>query len=415
MGEYSGQEEVDLTGKYVCPGLMDGHMHLESSMVTPGQLAHAVIPHGTTTIVTDPHEIANVCGERGIQYILDATGELPLNVYVMLPSCVPATPLEDNGAVLDAASLRPLYEHPRVLGLAEMMNYPGLLAGDPEVLWKVEDARKLRKVVDGHAPGLTGKELAGYVAAGIRSDHECTTVKEALERIRLGQWVMIREGTAGKNLDDLLPIITPATSGRCLLVTDDCHPEDLLNKGHMDHLLRKLIRRGIAPVSAVQLATINPARYFGLEGMGAVAPGYRADVLILSNLENFEVEAVYKDGKLAARQGYSTFSDIRVDDSLVRNTFSMPLITSGMLGLAARGNRARVIGIIPNQIITKEQFFDITPVNNQIEADVERDLLKAVVIERHRNTGKMGICLVHGYGLKKGAIASSIAPMTPTI
>lgn len=409
VGEYSGQEEVDITGKYVCPGLMDGHMHLESSMVTPGELARAVLPHGTTTIVTDPHEIANVCGERGIQYILDATEELPLNVYVMLPSCVPATPLEDNGATLDANSLRPWYEHPRVLGLAEMMNYPGLLAGDREVLRKVEDARKLKMAVDGHAPGLTGKELAGYVAAGIRSDHECTTVEEALERIRLGQWVMIREGTASKNLEDLLPVITPATSGRCLLVTDDRHPEDLLNQGHIDHLIRMLIKQGIDPVSAVRLATINPAKYFGLDGMGAVAPGYRADVLVLSNLENFEVDAVYKDGRLVALQGHSNFTEIRVDDSPVRNTFSMPHITSDMLTLEARGGMARVIGLIPNQIITRELFFDITPVNNQIEADVEQDLLKAVVIERHRNTGKIGIGLVHGYGLKKGAIASSIA------
>ncbi|KKM11494.1 adenine deaminase [Clostridiales bacterium PH28_bin88] len=409
IGRYSGQEEQDLAGKYICPGLMDGHMHLESSMVTPVQLARAVVPHGTTTIVTDPHEIANVCGERGIKYVLDATEDLPLSVYVMLPSCVPATPMEDNGATLDANALLPWYNHPRVLGLAEMMNYPGILSGDGEVLLKVEHARRLKKPVDGHAPGLTVKDLAGYIAAGINSDHECTTAEEALEKIRLGQWVMIREGTASKNLKDLLPVVTPVTSRRCFLVTDDCHPEDLLHRGHMDRLIRMLIRQGTEPVQAIQMATINTATYFGLEETGAIAPGFRADVLVLSNLQDFAVEAVYKEGRLVASQGRADFAEVIVDDQAVRNTFAMPEITSDMLSIEAKGQKALVIGLVPNQIITREMFFDTIPVNNQIEPNVEQDLLKVVVIERHRHTGKLGVGLVHGYGLKRGAVASSIA------
>lgn len=411
VGTYSGQKEVDLSGCYVCPGLIDGHIHLESSMVTPGEFAKVVLPRGTTSVVTDPHEIANVCGLEGINYIMDSTVDIPLNVFIMAPSCVPATKLDESGAEIDAGVVAELLERERVLGLAEMMNFPGVLQRDEGVLAKLTAARNKGKILDGHAPGLSGKELCGYIAVGIRSDHECTSYDEALERVRLGQWVMVREGTAGKNLLDLMPLLTSGKSRRCMLVTDDKHPGDLIQEGHLDFMIRSLISRGVNPVNAIQMATLNPAEYFGLKELGAVAPGYRADLLVLSNLNAFIVKDVYKDGKLAVQDGkIIPFSQKKIYSDKVQRSFHMSELKLSDLAVAGNGSKMRVIGLVPGQILTRELFFDILSDQNGLYySDIEQDLLKMAVIERHKNTNHVGIAFVHGYGLKCGAVASSVA------
>lgn len=411
VGTYSGQKEVDLLDCYVCPGLIDGHIHLESSMVTPGEFAKVVLPRGTTSVVTDPHEIANVCGLEGINYIIDCTEDIPLNVFIMAPSCVPATKLDENGAVLDASMVSDLLERQQVLGLAEMMNFPGVLHCDDDVLAKLTAARNKGKIIDGHAPGLSGKGLCGYIAVGIRSDHECTSYDEALEKVRLGQWVMIREGTAGKNMLDLMLLLTSGTSRRCMLVTDDKHPGDLIEEGHLDFMIRSLISQGVDPVNAIQMATLNPAEYFGLKELGAVAPGYRADLLVLSDLNRFTIKDVYKDGKLAVQDGeLIPFSGGRTYSDKVQKSFHMPELKVSDLAISGNGSKMRVIGLVPGQILTRELFFDVLSNHNgTYDSDIEQDLLKLVVVERHKNTGHMGKAFVHGYGLKQGAIASSVS------
>lgn len=411
VGQYKGQKEVDLTDHYLCPGLIDGHIHLESSMVTPQEFAKVVLPRGTTTVVTDPHEIANVSGRAGIEYMMDATEDIPLNVYFMVPSCVPATMLDENGAEINAGDIAELLEKPRVLGLAEMMNFPGVLHCDSEVLGKIAAAREKGRIIDGHAPGLSGKELCAYIAAGIRSDHECTSFDEALERVRLGQWVMVREGTAGKNLLDLMPLLTSGKSRRCMLVTDDKHPGDLIQEGHLDFMIRSLISRGVNPVIAIQLATLNPAEYFGLKELGAIAPGYRADLVVLSDLNQFKVKDVYKDGRIIVQEGdLIPFNSREVYAPQVQNSFHMPEMKTADFTVSGHGSKMRVIGLVAGQILTRELFFDVTSENEGVyQADIEQDLLKLAVVERHKNTAHIGVGFVHGYGLKRGAIASSVA------
>jgi len=408
FGEYQAGQVVDLEGRFVCPGFMDAHVHLESSMVQPAEFARAVVPLGTTAVICDPHEIANVLGLEGVQYILDASEGLPLHVYVMVPSCVPATHMETAGAELTAADIAKLMGRDRVLGLAEMMNFPGVLYRVPAVLEKLRAAGN--RPIDGHAPGLTGLDLNAYVAAGIQSDHECTTLEEAREKLRRGMHILIREGTTARNLHALLPLVTPANARLCHFCTDDRHPDTLLDKdqGHINDIVRKAIAWGLDPVTAIQMASINTAEYLRLRGIGAVAPGYRADLLVLDDLKTVQVAQVYAAGRLVAEQG--RFLASRSDLLPVPIQPSVHLDLSAIdFTIAAGEGPARVIGVIPEQVVTRELRVEPTTRDDRVVADPERDLLKIAVVERHHRTGNVGLGLVAGVGLKRGAIASSVA------
>ncbi len=414
IGDYSGREEIDLQGHYLCPGFIDGHVHLESAMVHPAEFARAVVPRGTTTVVADPHEIANVMGVAGVRYMIEATAGLPLNVYLMAPSCVPASPLETAGASLGPADLADLFQEERVLGLAEMMNFPGVLRRVPEVLEKLRVAGG--RPVDGHAPGLTGKELCAYIAAGIGSDHECTNLAEALEKLRLGMAIMIREGSTAHNLEDLLPLIMPGNASACFFVSDDRHPADLLVRGHMDAILRQAQPQELLPpVTLVQMATINPARYFRLRDLGAVAPGYRADLVVLESLdalnpeEAFRVRMVFKDGRLVAREGAVMEEALPTARPVPPASFRVAGFDDARLAVPAQGQRLRVIGVVPDQVVTRALVEEARVEDGLAVADPERDVLKIAVVERHHGTGNVGLGFVRGFGLKQGAIASSVA------
>ncbi len=409
---YEGRQEIDLRGRYLCPGLIDAHVHIESSMVTPYQFARAVVPRGTTTVVCDPHEIANVAGTAGIRYMLDASEGLPLTVYVNLPSCVPATTMGTAGAELGAADLLPLANLPRVLGLAEMMNVPGLVLGFPDVLAKVEAFRD--RVIDGHAPGISGKWLQAYVGAGPGSDHECTTAAEMMEKLRLGMRVFIRESTAAKNLRALIPAITPQNSRRCAFCTDDRHPADLLDEGHLDHLIRLAVSEGLDPVTAIQMATLNAAEWFRLRDRGAIAPGLRADLVVFSDLRNFRPEMVFSAGHLVAQAGepVSRWEEPPADDSPVRDTVRVEWervsLRIGAPNSGARSVRVRVIGVIPDQVLTEHRIEELPVRDGEVVAAPERDILKLAVIERHQRTGNVGLGFVQGLGLRQGALAGSV-------
>lgn len=403
-------EIIDLKGAVICPGLIDGHIHIESSMLTPVSFAEAVIPHGTTAVVTDPHEIANVAGINGIEYMMEQSRGLPMDVYFVLPSCVPATPLDESGACLTAEELEPLIKRGNVAGLAELMNAFGTVRNDEEILEKIGVAQRAGKVIDGHAPGLTGAELNAYVAAGVRSDHECAFADEAIEKLRLGQWIMIREGTAAKNLEKLMPLFDDRYYNRCLLVTDDRHPGDLVKLGHIDYIIREAVRRGADPAKAVKMASFNAAQYFGLKDKGAVAPGYRADFITVDSLESFNVDRVYYGGKLVAEKGTltdkNTISECRsdiVNYGRVFDSFNMPDIKPEDLKITGNGTKRRVIGLIPGEILTSEVITDA-----DTSKDAENGIVKLALIERHKNTGHIGKGFLSGYGLKSGAVASSI-------
>ena len=415
VGDYTADEAgavVDVTGKVICPGFIDGHMHIESTMLLPAELARVSVPHGTTAIVADPHEITNVCGVSGVSFMLDASEGIPLTVYIMLPSCVPATPFDEAGAELGAKQLRPMYVHPRVLGLAEMMNYPGVLAGDPDVMQKLADAKRLGKVIDGHAPLLSGKALDRYIAAGVSDDHECSSFEEARERIRKGQWLMIRQGTAARNLSELLPLFDEPYAQRCLLVTDDRHPADLLSEGHIDNIIRRAVQAGKSAVTGIQMATLRAAQCFGLRGVGAVAPGYTADVLVLDDLDTVAVRDVYCAGRKVVDGGRMLpFDAPRVREHLwkaARNSFFMDALTAQDFFIAPKSERCRAIRLVPDQLLTQEEIIPIDWTKDN-GVDLARDLVKIAVVERHLHTGHRGVGFILGSGMKRGAIASSVS------
>jgi len=408
---YQAKEEMDLGGRYVAPGFIDAHVHIESSMLTPPQFARAVVPRGTTTVVSDPHEIANVCGLAGIHYMLDASEGLPLTVFVNAPSCVPATHMATAGADLDAKQLQTLLDHRRVLGLAELMNFPGLILGDPGVLAKLEAFKG--RIVDGHSPGVRGPWLNAYVAAGVGSDHECTTLDEAQDRLRMGMYVFIRESTGARNLSDLLPAVTPENSRRVCFCTDDRHPNDLLDDGHIDHILRLAIAQGLDPITAIRMATLNTAEWFRLYDRGAIAPGKRADLVVFSDLHDIRPEIVFTGGRVVAQQSKTVgaWPIASVDEFNVRNTVRVnwDAVTLSRLEIPAVGSQARVIGVIEGQVVTEHRIEHIRQDNGLACVDLERDLLKMAVIERYKNTGNVGLGFIQGIGLQAGALAASVA------
>ena len=414
VGEYRGRKEVDLRGSYVCPGLIDGHIHIESSMLCGTAFEQAVLPHGTTAIITDPHEISNVAGLDGLEFMLETTKDLTLSVYFMLPSCVPATDLDESGAVLDAEQLRPYYRHPRVLGLAELMNAYGTVRCDPKVLQKICDCTKAGKIVDGHAPLLHDKDLNAYIVAGVESDHECSNIEEAMDKLRRGQYIMIREGTAAKNMDALMPLFQEPYCSRCMLVTDDKHPDDLLHSGHIDYNIRKAIQAGAAPTIAVKMATLIPAQYFGLKQHGAVAPGYLADLIVVSDLEHFTVEQVYKNGTLVAERGKMLKpASLMIDNTRfarVMESFDMDEITLRDLELRESGDYERIICLRQDELLTEEKIipFQQHP-NTAPGVDTEQQIVKLAVFERHHHSGHVGIGFLGNFSLKRGAVASSIS------
>ncbi len=408
---YEAREEIDLARRYVAPGFINAHVHIESSMIMPPEFARAVVPRGTTSVVSDPHEIANVCGVAGIRYMLDITEGLPLSVFVNAPSCVPATQMSTTGAKLDADQLATLLDHPRVLGLAEMMNFPGLILGEANVLAKMAAFKE--RIVDGHSPGVSGRWLNAYVTAGVGSDHECSTVEEAIERLRLGMYLLIREATGARNLVDLIPAVTLENSRRCCFCTDDYHVTDMLADGDMDHILRQAIAQGLDPVTAIRMATLNPAEWFRLYDRGAVAPGKRADLVIFADLQDIRPELIFCGGRLVAQHGVpvGNWSLPTTDPSPVVDTICVDwdAFNEQSFLIPAQGSKARVIGVIQNQIVTKHLIMEIARQNGYAVTDVECDILKMAVIERHLGTGNVGRGFIQGFGLKAGALAGSVA------
>ena len=403
IGHYSAPAEQNCSGRIVLPGFLDAHIHLESSLVAPAEFVKAVLPHGTTTVIADPHEIANVMGTDGIEYMLQATEGLPVDVRFMLPSCVPATPLDESGAALDTRVLEPFYNRPRVQGLAEMMNFVGVIAGDDGCLEKITSAQSYHKKIDGHAPDLSGNALNAYIAAGVYSDHECHDLNDALAKLERGQHIMIREGTAARNLEALVPLLSEKYADRCMFCTDDKHPSDLLEKGHIDHILRKAIALGADPIIAVKAATFHAARYFLLNDRGAVAPGYLADLAVIDNFSDFQIQQVYKQGILMAENGTPRdFPLPKVEPHLyarAHDTFHLNTLTARDF---ASDRPLGLIGLVNGEITTTHAGF-------ADRIDTEQDILKIAVVERHKNTGHIGIGYLRGYSLRAGAVAASIS------
>lgn len=408
IGEnYSGEKEIDIQGAYVTPSFIDGHVHLESTMMLPSEFAKVALPAGTTTVIIDPHEISNVLGLHGISFMHEAVKNLPLDVYTMLPSCVPATPFETSGFDLNSYDLSLLIDKPWVLGLAEMMNFPGVLNQDNNVMAKLELAKSRGKCIDGHAPYLHGKDLCAYIASGVKSDHECTTPDEAIEKLRLGMYVMIREGTAAKDLDALMPVLKTCNTRKCIFVTDDRHPADL--KEHINGMVRRAVEAGVDPVKAVQIASLNTAEYFGLNNLGAVAPGYKADLLILPDLKSFKPDLVIKNGVVAAENG-RLIAELPENEALaVRNSVNVRWITHEDFRIEAKGSKVTALEVIPHQLITKSVVSEVKIEDGNAVSNVDNDTLKICVIERHRATGNIGKGFVKGFNLKCGAIASTVA------
>ena len=406
FGATAAKETIDLSGAWLIPGLIDAHMHIESTQLSPVEFARAVLPHGTTTVIADPHEIANVLGLPGIRYMLEATKDLPLEVQIMAPSCVPATRLETSGATITPQDIEEILSWQRVLGLGEVMNYPGVINLDPEMHSKLRAARG--RPIDGHAPGLSGSDLWAYIISGPGTDHECTTLAEAQEKLRAGMHILIREGTTARNLDALIPLLTPTTAPFVHFCTDDCHPETLTQEGHIDGIIAKAIGRGVPPELAIPSATIHTARAYGLADVGAIAPGYRADLVVLSDLESMRVEKVFARGKRVAEKGKTIVELPSYDDEKMRgsvNVSAEPL----SLAISAHSGEARVIDVASDQVITKAIRVKPRTQDGQVICDTERDILKLAVVERHHATGNIGLGLVHGFSLRHGALASSVA------
>lgn len=402
VGKYDGKTEIDVSGKLVLPGFIDAHIHLESSMVTPAEFAKAVVAHGTTTVITDPHEITNVMGIDGVEYMIQASQNLPIDVHFMMPSCVPATEIDESGAELDCKDIDLYLYNKKVLGLAEMMNYVGVINGDKNVLSKIVTSQAHHKKIDGHAPELSGNDLNAYIAAGVYSDHECSTFENALEKLRKGQFIMIREGTAAHNLKALMPLLTQQYYSRCMFATDDKHPSDLLHGGHIDYIVKQALKNGADPIVALKTATHHAARYFLLNNKGAIASGYLADIVVVDNLEGFNVETVFKRGKLVFDGEVKDFSAPTVDEKLAEkcfDTFHLDSVTpssfkvDGKLGL---------IGLVGGELLTRN-------LGTADKIDVENDILKIACIERHKGTNHIGVGYVKGYSLKSGAVATSVA------
>ena len=406
LGQYRGIQEIDLKGRTLVPGFIDGHMHLESSMMTPRQFARAVVPRGTTTVVTDPHEIANVLGAPGIYYLLESAAGLPLDMWVMRSSCVPATHLENAGAALTAADLARL-EHPKLLGLAEMMNFPGLLHGDPECLQKVLQTGD--QPVDGHAPRLSGQALCAYIAAGIQSDHECTSADEAREKLRLGLHLMLREGSVTRDIEALLPVVDAVNAHRCFFVTDDREPIDLQREGHIDFCIRKAIRLGCPVVRAYTMASYTAARYFQLHFLGALAPGYIADLVVVSDLQQVTAEKVMKRGQWVGENGRLLWNGAPASVAAPAPTVHLPALQASSFEIHGEREEVHVIELIAHQIVTGRSTARVPKVNGKLCSDPSQDVLKLAVIERHKATGNIGLGFVRGFGLKRGAIASTVA------
>lgn len=404
---YKGVEEIDLNGKYLSPAFIDGHVHIESSMCLPKEFAKAVVPEGTVAVIADPHEISNVFGLHGISFMREACKNLPLQVYMMLPSCVPATQFETSGFDLASYDLSFLIDSPEILGIAEMMNYPGVIECNKEVMSKLRLGKHHHKKIDGHAPNLTGKDLCAYIASGVMSDHECTTVQEAEEKLGLGMYIMIREGSAAKDLQALIPILKENGSDRCILVTDDRHPTDL--KGHINDMVSRCVKEGVNPITAIKAASFNTACYFGLNNLGAIAPGYRANLLVFDNLDDFKPEIVFKDGQIVAKDGKLTIDIEHNETPTLRGSVNVKWIEHEDFKIPAKSDTVRAIEIIPDSLLTKSTKAKIKVINGFAEADVENDILKITVLERHRATGNIGKGFVKGFGLKSGAIASTVA------
>ncbi|WP_419657894.1 Ade: adenine deaminase [Desulfosarcina variabilis str. Montpellier] len=408
FGDYPADQTTDMQGRYVAPGFIDAHVHIESAMVCVTEFARAVAPLGTTTVVADPHEIANVLGTQGIDYMLRSAEGQPMDCLFALPSCVPATDMETAGARLTDADLAPFFDHPRIVALAEMMNYPGVIFADPAVMAKLDLARRHRRPMDGHAPGVSGAQLHAYVAAGIASDHECTRCKEALEKLELGMHIMVREGTCARNLDALFPVIDGKTWPRMMWCTDDRHPHDILSDGHVDAIVRKAVTKGLDPVTAIRMGTINPADYFGIRDAGAIAPGRKADLIVFSNLTDIRAQAVYHRGQLVAENGHLLPDVATVPPVAVPPAMN---IDPGHLDFSIRrqGKRMRVIRAIADQVVTGCEIMDVTDHQGLAVADVTRDIVKLAVVDRYTGEARTGLGFVTGLGLKRGAVASSVA------
>lgn len=402
VGKYDGKTEIDVSGKLVLPGFIDAHIHLESSMVTPAEFAKAVVAHGTTTVITDPHEITNVMGIDGVEYMIQASQNLPIDVHFMMPSCVPATEIDESGAELDCKDIDLYLDNKKVLGLAEMMNYVGVINGDKNVISKIVTSQAHHKKIDGHAPELSGNDLNAYIAAGVYSDHECSTFENALEKLRKGQFIMIREGTAAHNLKALMPLLTQQYYSRCMFATDDKHPSDLLHGGHIDYIVKQALKNGADPIVALKTATHHAARYFLLNNKGAIASGYLADIVVVNNLEDFNVETVFKRGKLVFDGEVKDFSAPTVDEKLAEKCFDTFHLNSVMPSSFKVDGKLGLIGLVGGELLTRN-------LGTADKIDVENDILKIACIERHKGTNHIGVGYVKGYSLKSGAVATSVA------